>query len=443
MRRIWNVSELEQCWTLSTAEREMTLTNATAANRLGFAALLKWFEQEGRFPQNRADLPPAAVSSLARQLDLPAEALESYEWRGRSIERHRAQIRHWLGFREFSDADEADLSEWIIISYPILGARPVEAVRSALYQRLREARIEPPGPSRIERLVRSGLRRAEEHFAASVAAQLSAESRMCLDQLLETQIEVLSEEDETIAVHRSALQDLRASSMGALQLSTLLAEIERLERIRWIGLPDSLFAQTPLALLESCRRRIATEELHEVRRHPEALRHTLLAAFCRLRAEEITDNLADLVCDIVHRIGAKAEKRVEKALLRDLKKVYGKDRILFRIAQASLEKPDGRIREVIFPVVPEQTLRDVAQEYLAGGSYERRVHVVMRASYTHHYRRMLPPLLKTLRFGSSNARLLQAISLLKRYAESDAHRYAPDEIVRWTASSRRTGTNWW
>jgi Tn3 transposase DDE domain len=54
---------------------------------------------------------------------------------------------------------------------------------------------------------------------------------------------------------------------------------------------------------------------------------------------------------------------------------------------------------------------------------------VMRGSYTHHYRRMLAPLLKSLRFGASNAQMLLALDLLKRYAGSEAHNYAPGEVV--------------
>ena len=39
---------------------------------------------------------------------------------------------------------------------------------------------------------------------------------------------------------------------------------------------------------------------------------------------------------IVHRIGARAERRVESACINDLKRVAGKARILYRIADAAL-----------------------------------------------------------------------------------------------------------
>ncbi len=69
MKRTWETAELEEHWTLSTDECQAALDNKSDANRLGFALLLKGFEYEGRFPQS-GELPPAAVSYLARQLAL-------------------------------------------------------------------------------------------------------------------------------------------------------------------------------------------------------------------------------------------------------------------------------------------------------------------------------------------------------------------------------------
>jgi hypothetical protein len=41
----------------------------------------------------------------------------------------------------------------------------------------------------------------------------------------------------------------------------------------------------------------------------------LLAAFFWSRSREITDNLVELLIQIVHRIGARAERKVEKEIL--------------------------------------------------------------------------------------------------------------------------------
>ncbi|WP_406530873.1 DUF4158 domain-containing protein [Streptomyces sp. I8-5] len=47
---------------------------------------------------------------VVRQVQVPASELESYDWTGRTVEYHRAQIRDHLGFRECSVADAEKLT---------------------------------------------------------------------------------------------------------------------------------------------------------------------------------------------------------------------------------------------------------------------------------------------------------------------------------------------
>jgi hypothetical protein len=91
------------------------------------------------------------------------------------------------------------------------------------------------------------------------------------------------------------------------------------------------------------------------------LRLTLLAALLHAREREITDTLVDLLIATVHRIGARAEKRVTQELVNAFRRVTGKENILFRVAEAALAAPEGTVREVVFPAVAggEQTLREL------------------------------------------------------------------------------------
>ena len=73
---------------------------------------------------------------------------------------------------------------------------------------------------------------------------------------------------------------------------------------------------------------------------------------------EITDDLVECLNILVHKMGTRAERKIYKELLEDLKRVSGKNNLLFQIAEAALSKPDGSVKEVIYPVVGEQTLRD-------------------------------------------------------------------------------------
>jgi hypothetical protein len=137
--------------------------------------------------------------------------------------------------------------------------------------------------------------------------------------------------------------------------------------LRQIILPNDLFKDLKPKQIESYRQRASVESNKELRRHPPAIRYTLLAAFCYLRQQEISDNLVETLIQIVHRIGAKAERRVDKEIITEFKRVEGKPNLLYLVAQASLDKPDGTVREVVFEAVDQHTLQEVVIEHQYSG----------------------------------------------------------------------------
>lgn len=120
-------------------------------------------------------------------------------------------------------------------------------------------------------------------------------------------------------------------------------------------------------------------------------------------------------------------------LLDDLKRVSDQQNLLFELAGAALDQPDGIVREVVFPVVSEQTLRDLVKEWKSTGpSYRTTLRTVIRNSYKGHYRRMVPQILETLEFRSNNRQhrpVIQALALLQRYAGQPARTFAASEEV--------------
>ncbi len=104
-----DVDELVELWTLLKEDREL-LAGKYGATRLGFALLLKFYTQHGRFPRGRAELLDEAVAFVAGQVRVPASELGLYDWFGRTNTFHRAQVRTHLGFRECSVADAEKLT---------------------------------------------------------------------------------------------------------------------------------------------------------------------------------------------------------------------------------------------------------------------------------------------------------------------------------------------
>ena len=218
-----------------------------------------------------------------------------------------------------------------------------------------------------------------------------------MDELLQAFDDAESENEAT------PFAELRLDP-GRPSLESVLNEVAKLDRIERIGLPDSLFGSVTTAVVQKYRLRAATEPPRELRRHPDQIRYSLVAAFCWQRKKEVIDGLVDLLVQVVHRIGVHSERKVVKTLMEDLKRVHGKTALLFKIAEASVESPDGRIKDVLYPLVGEQTLRDLVREFKATGSaYQQEVHSTIRTSYGNHYRRMLPVILDALEFRSNNA----------------------------------------
>ncbi|WP_376776034.1 DUF4158 domain-containing protein [Nonomuraea jabiensis] len=83
----------------SPARRRAVLANKSGAARFGFGLMLKFFELEARFPR-REDIPRPAVEFMAGQVKVDAALFAAYDWSGRTIEYHRAQIRKFHHFRE-------------------------------------------------------------------------------------------------------------------------------------------------------------------------------------------------------------------------------------------------------------------------------------------------------------------------------------------------------
>jgi hypothetical protein len=188
---------------------------------------------------------------------------------------------------------------------------------------------------------------------------------------------------------RVLLHDLRADP-DPVTIETVEEELCKLKQLRSLQVPSHLFAGLAPALVEAYRRRVAVEEIHELRRHPAPLRMTLLAAFCHLRTGELIDTFCDLLIDMVHKVAHRAEVKVERELIADFKRVSGKNTLLFEIAEASLAQPEAPVRAVVYPIANEQTLRNLVREFKATGpAYRQQLHTVMRSAYRLHYRAML------------------------------------------------------
>jgi len=446
MKRQWENEELIEHWML-TAWDLAQLSNKTGATRLGFAVLLKFFQREARFPTYKNDIPGVVIAFVATQVGVAPEAYLQYDWQGRTIKDHRAEIRKLFEFRESTVADGEQMKQWLMVEV-LPQEHQDERLREEAYGWFRRMHLEAPTPDRLTRLIRSAVHTFEQQLYETTLARLPEATQAALEALIASpgEIVALQEPDAFEAASPAEepvqpsedqmlpnpLQHLRMDP-GRVGLATMLEEMAKLRLIRELGLPDNLFPGIARKVLTVYRNRASIEEPSRLRAHPKARRLTLLAVLCFLRAQEITDGLVELLIQIVHKIDVRAEKRVEEEYANEFRRIANKEGILYRIAEASVEHPDEPVRKVIFEVASEKLLRDLIKEYKAKSpAFRKQVHLIMRASYSHHYRRMVPELLDILGFCSNNdlyRPVIRAIQLMKDYVRSPRQYYPDHEII--------------
>jgi TnpA family transposase len=419
MKQDWHPDELVHHWTLSADECEL-LGNKMGTTRLSFAILLKTFEFDGRFPDRREDVAGSIVAHLAKQVGVSPEAYSDEEWSERTQRHQRAQIREHCGFRTFHAQDESTFITWL--SEHVTSPDPeAEALKMAAYVHLRSQLIEPPPTERWRRLLRLAISKREERLVTETAAQLSPATRAVLDVLVKTKAPEDAADTDQMPLFpvRSDLAAVKDGA-GAVKVETVLEEITKLKQLRALGLPPGLFEDVPAKLVTHYRRRAASEPPRELRRHPPEMRCTLLASLCWQRQHEITDNLVELMIHIAHRIGVRAEEKVNTELMKHARKVVGKAKLLYKLAKAAKGQPEGTVKDVIYPAIGEKTLEDLIREAEAAEGHERHVKLVTRASYSHHYRRIIPALLEVLNFQCNNdlhRPVMDALALLAKYRD--------------------------
>jgi hypothetical protein len=196
------------------------------------------------------------------------------------------------------------------------------------------------------------------------------------------------------------------------------AEIEKLKLIRSVDLAGEPFTKLPWNVLQVLKRRAMNETASEMRDHPEGIRYALMGCFLYVRAMEVTDDVTRMAIDLIHRLQKRSEKQIQREWLADLERVEGKMQILSRVAEAVVEKPDGIVREVIFPKVHEETFQNLLAEFRASSPQLRLLRqAVMHRKFAGHYRRMLPALLENLQFRSDNRfqPLIEALAIIQKH----------------------------
>ena len=416
MQQIWSDEELREHWVLSDVELSL-LKGMSEPRRVTFCFYLKYFQLHAQFPRLRGSVSPQLIAFLTSQVGA-AEGHHVIRVPKRTDRFYRRQISTFLNLQKFDGDARSEL--FALLVECILPLTPNEVgLDAAITEWFLAHRMIRPNSNAVANLVAKAERQLERILFARISGRLGDNQRMRLDALLET-TDGFSPFAEV------------SRSLGMPSVETVLKTIERLDTIRAVELDGAILDDVHPDIVDRFRLRAATEDAWDMRRHPDETRHALLCCFLISREVALTDDLGDLLISITHKISARAETKVIKELVSEYRKVEGKTAILFKMVVAADAEPTGRICDVIFPVVSRQTISDLAAEYHAEDpSFAYRVHRKVRRSYSQHYRRILPVILKALAFRSNNLNwrpLLDAIAILTKDEEKKPQFFSIQDV---------------
>ncbi|ATC56509.1 Tn3 family transposase [Vibrio anguillarum] len=419
-------TEWKDLWLL-TPEQVPLLSGMTDKGRLGFAIQLKFMEMYGRFPSSGKDVSMDVIQYLAQQLGLSGDLFSSYEPLDRQGLRHRQTIRKLLGYRPSANSDLRQLFDWLCAEVFPLDPKAHHA-REAAFDWFREQRTEPPATAHLERVIRSATYHYEETLLSSIYNRLTDNHKSVINKLLPDKQKEINDDSD----NKENIFSIIKKEPGKPSLDNILFVISQLTALDELGLNADFVRGIPPKFIEIYRQRCAVESVREIRRHPVSIRYPMIIMYCWRRRQQLTDALTEMLMQLIHNLGTRAEKKVDKKQFAAFKKVRGKAKLLFRMAEATADQPDGVIKEVVYPVVAQRTLQRLVKEFnTLGSDPELEVHESIRASYGAHYRRMLLPVLDQLDFQSGNhlyRPVIDAIHTIKVHRHSNQHYYAADDV---------------
>ncbi|WHA05711.1 Tn3 family transposase (plasmid) [Candidatus Bandiella numerosa] len=417
MKENWNKENLERYWQLDERDQEF-LNYKKEENKLICAVKIKYLTLKNNFPENLEEVPKKVLEYIAKNLKISLCLAKEYKWNCRLSRHHNVEIKNHLGYKDYIDDIRKDFINWLKTDQISLGLGKQKIIEGAILY-LEENKILIP--KNLEREVLSVIKHYEYDFFTEINKLLSKEVKIELGNLLK----------EKTSDNKSLISYLR-SDKGGVSLETVLENIEKLKKIKALGIDIKIFSKYKWDLLKKYAEKVSVERIMDLERRNEYLKNGLLACFCHIRKLEIVDYLIDTIVQITHNLYARAERKADKALLKEVKKISITEQIklLKDISKKSIENPKKTIEEVIYPIADKKTLEKIAQGD-APIKYKEKHYKFIHSSYSHHYRKMLSPILEELEFIANNPKdneVLQGLELIKKYVNQNKRTIAKEEV---------------
>jgi TnpA family transposase len=302
------------------------------------------------------EVPRPVLAAIAEQVGVPTTAFASYGDRENTLYEHLDELRRECGFRS------CGWREYLLVARSLLpdameSDRPLPLIETAL-ERLRTEGILAPTMIHVERLVWIVLKIAERRLFHTLTQTLSLEQRTRLDGLLYA---------DTSINGATRLSWLRQAP-GVTSPKSIKQLVERLLFLRELTLPAppvTLHQNRILQLARKCSKYQAQPLLNL----PRDRRHALLVAYLFELSQDLTDQALDQFDKLLGELLHKGERRQEKHLRINSRKMNSHLTILTKAAEAFLQaRTEGNDPvQALLDTVPEAQLQatvDSAKQFL-------------------------------------------------------------------------------
>ena len=430
MKQKWTNQELEELYTILPEEIAL-LKDIREKTSPPFAALVVFYRNEKRFPKSMNEISKPIAEYICTQLGFnkKEKLIYEYDLESKTASRHRGLIRDFFSFREATHEDKKLFEHWLIHEKLHLDHR-YESLEDSSISWFHNQKVEVPAENQLGKIIRASLNTWENNLFNHIFENINEECKVEINNILNLPEEKISEVFQSGIIKKKREKSgfaLIKDDPGRIGIESLISEIEKFDLIKKLICKEEIFKKLSQKVLKKYKQRISPHSAYDFKRHPEKIKYPLMSMFCFVRNAEVTDSITDLLIQLIHKITSGSERKVEKELVAEFKKkVSGKDEILYKMSQSSLDSPTEPVEEVIFPVVGKSTLEEIVKQYKEKGTtYHEKVHHVIRNSYKGHYRRMVPMIFKRLEFRSNNdihKPVIDGINLLKSYID-EKNRY--------------------
>lgn len=398
---------LDQNIKFTTQEIEYIKTRKKSL-QLVFAILCKYYQHSYELVSDLFQIPQPVINSIAQAIDVSPKIHRKIS--ARTYDNFYTLIRDYFKTTFPQKQHYAMLTAWIKDTLLPVRYLSEEEIQQLSINHLREMRVEPFKQKTILKVIRNAVNAYETELFAKLRASLSPEQEARLNGLL------LS--------YKDGLSYLGwiSKDFDNPSLQSILDLIDQLSIIGDLNLTETGVELLPEKRLLHYAESFSRLSPSHLKSKSDEDRCANLISYCYIRQQQLIDKVIDMFDRISHNIIHKSERRVIKKLVSQIQKVYGKDLILFNIAEACLSDPDETIRKKIYPVIGEHKLKNIIDEYKKSGTtYQNILHHHVRGSYARHYRRMVQPLLDNITFKCNNTEyqpILDAIKLVRKYFDS-------------------------